>query len=348
MNTSYSAVGAVLLLACATVSACSDSTTAPLPGVPSVDLSTRMSSLVITQGDSRSVDVTVMRNGGFSGPVTLTLSGAPAGVAVAVATNPVAGSSASLNIGVRDAAVPGAYPLTLTAAGDGITAQTLPLELQVAQRMPLSVAVRYCTGVEPYWVAFQDGDGAWTQAQPSVAGGTITFRSDFSTNRGAIATLRRFGLGASLSALSVQYGTPAELAAAGDTSPLHCGPVVAKTLLGTVAGLDTNESAFINATFGVRAHVSPDPGASFVINAIPSGPQDILATRSTRVNGSESITGIIMRRALDRPIARLSPCSTSLRLRRSRPPSLMCPSSVLDRRARAAAPGCALATTRSR
>jgi hypothetical protein len=127
------------------------------------------------------------------------------------------------------------------------------------------------------------------------------FRFDFSTNRGAMATLNRYGLGAAFTALYVQYGTPAELAAAGDTNPRHCGPAVAKTLLGSVAGLDTNESAFINAGSGGRAHVSPVPGDTFAINAIPSGPQDVLATRSTRVNGSEVVTRMILRRDLDLP-----------------------------------------------
>jgi hypothetical protein len=240
-----------------------------------------------------------MRTGGFSGPVTLTLSGAPAGVAVAVPSNPVAGSGAGLSLSVSDATTPGAYPLTLTAAGDGISTQTLPLDLQVAPRTPLSIAVRYCSGLEPNWVAFQDGNGAWRQAEPSIAGGTITFRADFSTNRGAMAALHR--LAADFTALAVLYGTPAELIAAGDTNPLHCGPVESKTLFGTVAGLDTNEFALIGAGNGARARVSPDQGESFLINAVPGGPQDFLATRTTRANGSQAITRMIMRRGLDLP-----------------------------------------------
>ena len=289
---------AALLLACATVSACSDTTAAPSPG-PSVVLSTAMPSLALAQADSASVDVTIMRTGGFSGRVTLTVSGAPVGVTVAVPPNPVAGSSASLNLRVADATMPGAYPLTLTAAGDGISTQTLPLDLQVALRMPLWIAVPYYSGLEPYWVAFQDGNGAWRQAEPSIAGGTITFRADFSTNRGAMATLHR--LGGDLTALSVLYGTPAELMAVGDTNPRDCGPVESKTLFGAVAGLDTNEFALISAANGVRARVSPDQGETFLINAVPGGPQDFLATRTTRATGSEAITRMIMRRGLDLP-----------------------------------------------
>jgi hypothetical protein len=292
--------GAVLagfLLVCAMVSACSYTPTLPPPPADSVALSASMSSLALTQGDSASVDVTIVRSGGFSGPVTLELSGAPSGVAVDVAPNPVAGNRARLTISVADATIPGTYPLTVGAAGDGISPQMLPLELQVAQRMPQSVVVRYCAGIEPSWVAFQDGNGAWTHVEPTVAGGKITFRSDFSTDRGAVA---RVTSSRDFSSLVVQYGTPAELEAVGDTNPRDCGSVVSKTLLGTIAGVDTNEAATISTGGGVRTRAFPGQGG-FVLNAVPGGRQDILATRSAQSNEPDAITRMILRRNVDAP-----------------------------------------------
>src|SRR5438093_13553196 len=111
---------------------------------------------------------------------------------------------------------------------------------------PITVALAYCAGFEPAWVAFQDGDGAWTQAQPTPSGTNTTFRHDFSADRGAIATLSR--VGGNMTVLSVLYGTPAELVTAGDTNARDCGPAPAKTLLGTVAQLDTNETAFVSSS----------------------------------------------------------------------------------------------------
>ena len=35
---------------------------------------------------------------------------------------------------------------------------------------PSAVDVAYCRGAEPLWVAFQDGDGAWTRARPIASG----------------------------------------------------------------------------------------------------------------------------------------------------------------------------------
>ncbi len=161
---------------------------------------------------------------------------------------------------------------------------------------PTTVAVAYCAGLEPMWVAFQDGDGAWTHAQPTLSGSNTTFRYEFSAERGAMATLNRSG---AITVLSVLYGTPAELVTAGDTNPRDCGPAPAKTLLGTVAGLDTNETVFVGGGFSSRARVSVD--RTFELKDLPSGPLDLLATRTTRTDGSDVITRLILRRDIDLP-----------------------------------------------
>src|SRR6266566_5024301 len=165
----------------------------------------------------------------------------------------------------------------VSACSDG----TLPS----APPPPTTVAVAYCAGLEPTWVAFQSGDGAWTQAQPTVSGSNKTFRHEFAADRGAIATLSRAG--GNMTVLSVLYGTPAELVTAGDTNSRDCGPAPAKTLLGTVAQLDTNETAFVSA--------------SFKLKGLASGPRDLLATRTTRIDGGDVITRFILRRDIDVP-----------------------------------------------
>ena len=157
---------------------------------------------------------------------------------------------------------------------------------------PISVAVAYC--IQPAWVAFQDGEGAWTQAQPTPSGSNTTFRYEFSAGRGAIATLSRAG--DNMTVLSVLYGTPAELVTAGDTNPRDCGPAPAKTLLGTVAQLDANETAFVSASFNSRVRVSVD--RTFELKGLASGPRDLLAART---DGSDVITRLILRRDIDVP-----------------------------------------------
>src|SRR5437773_11595992 len=181
---------------------------------------------------------------------------------------------------------------TLGACSDGTLPSTPP-----PPPPPTTVAVAYCAGLEPTWVAFQDGDAAWTQAPPTPSGSNKTFRHEFSADRGAIATLS--GAGGNITVLSVLYGTPAELVTAGDTNPRDCGPAPAKTLLGTVAQLDAYETAFVSASFNSRVRVSVD--RTFEIKGLTSGPRDLLAARTTRTDGNDVITRLILRRRVDVP-----------------------------------------------
>lgn len=280
------------------VAACSTPPMSPPPQAGIV-LSTPTSSIVLTKGDRAAVDVTVARIGGFSGPVRLDVSGVPASVAVDFATNPVAGNNASVSIGVSDAAEAGDYALTVTATGDGIAPQTLPIALRITPRVPQTVAVAFCTGFEPNWVAFQDANGAWIRAQPTVAGGVTTFSAGFSTNRGGLATVTLLRGG--LSSLLVRFGTPAELAAAGDVNRQACGPAVSETLFGSVAGLGATDFAFVAAAITSHVTVFPTRGTSFDLKGLPAGPQDLVVTRNSPLGRSTAVTGIILRRSLDLP-----------------------------------------------
>lgn len=156
-----------------------------------------------------------------------------------------------------------------------------------------TIEVPFCAGLEPAWVAFQDGEGAWAQALPTADGHKTVFRHDFTANHGAIAAARHFGNG--LTTLAVWYGAPAELTAVGDTAPSHCLPAVSTTLLGSIAGLDTNEGARVSASALLSAFIAPGD-RSFVLGGLVPGPQSILATRTTRIDNVTSLTRMILRR----------------------------------------------------
>ncbi|MFL5607913.1 MAG: hypothetical protein ACJ8AD_15790, partial [Gemmatimonadaceae bacterium] len=70
-----------------------------------------------------------------------------------------------------------ATALSLVAACRDATAPDLP-------PTPTSVEVAYCAGREPTWLAFQEGDGAWTQELPTLSGRKTLFHHTFTTNRG--------------------------------------------------------------------------------------------------------------------------------------------------------------------
>lgn len=181
----------------------------------------------------------------------------------------------------------------LTACSDAIVSVAPP----PPPPPPTSVAVAFCDGLEPAWVAFQDGDGVWTRVQPVVNGANTIFRAELAADRAAIAMVSRGGLNSAI--VSVLYGTPAELETAGDTNPRHCFPAIARTLLGTAIGIDSGEVGFVAASFGQRVRVSAE--STFELKSLPSGPRDLLATRFAHVDASGPITRMILRRDIDVP-----------------------------------------------
>lgn len=149
------------------------------------------------------------------------------------------------------------------------------------------------------WVAFQDGAGAWTRALPTTSNGNVVFQTSIAATRGGIATVFQGGLG--LTSLQVLFGTPEELESVGFTNPRFCSPAEVKSLRGSVAGLDTNELAIIRGGFDAQAVAHSATGGAFVLQVLPPGPQDILATRVVRTNGIDSIPQMILRRGIDLP-----------------------------------------------
>ncbi|HKH93539.1 MAG TPA: hypothetical protein VKA54_17170 [Gemmatimonadaceae bacterium] len=157
-----------------------------------------------------------------------------------------------------------------------------------------AVDVAYCNGLAPIWLAFQDGDGVWTRAQPQVADRYTTFHQDFAANRGAIATAANFASG--LTAVSIMYGAPSELAVVGDTISRQCG-AAPRTLLGSVAGLDSDEVAIVSAGYPFRGEiVAAAEGRTFQLGELSAGPQEILATRGAFGRGGFALASIILRR----------------------------------------------------
>jgi hypothetical protein len=161
-----------------------------------------------------------------------------------------------------------------------------------------TVDVLFCAGEgAPEWVAFQDGDGAWTTASPITDGRHALYRQTFAANRGGMAVGQRFSIG--LTTVSVSYGAPAELAAFGNTVPGDCNTSGPKALLGTIAGLDDNHVATISGGFS-NAFIFPGDH-SFVLGDLLDGPQTILATLTNRANDLPILDKLIVRRTPSLP-----------------------------------------------
>ena len=290
---------AALFMACvASLDACDDGATATRT-TPGVTITAASVSLAASADDRVTVDVMIMRNAGFMGPVTLSASGLPAGVSAEFGTNPVTGASAAVDIVVGSGVTTGTHRFTLTATGSGIPESSIRIDLLVSAPHPTIVTLTYCTEAAPAWLASQDGNGEWRQMLPNVEGARTIFRRNFVTDRGGIATASPI-LDGALSVLSVLYGTPSELESVSDTNLQDCGGGDPKDLFGSVAGLEANESALISTGNILRASV-PAGRTTFHLAGVPSGPQDLLATRSTSAAGGAVVTGLLLRRNVDLP-----------------------------------------------
>jgi hypothetical protein len=97
---------------------------AAITAAPSVNAQMTVPSLTVRQGSSGTSTANITVAGGFSNAVTLTVSGAPAGVTATMAPASLAapGSGSSvLTVGVAASAAPGTATITVTAAGGGLT-----------------------------------------------------------------------------------------------------------------------------------------------------------------------------------------------------------------------------------
>lgn len=90
-------------------------------------------SLTMSPGGSGTATVTIVRGGGFAGPVTLTTAGLPFGVNVAIAPSQLAEgvTSATLSVGAVGVSGAGAFSFTVTASGLGVEDASTSLHVTV-------------------------------------------------------------------------------------------------------------------------------------------------------------------------------------------------------------------------
>jgi hypothetical protein len=107
----------------------------PPPGEPAVAVALSAPSLAVVQGDGAAVTVTVARQGGFAGAVTLALADAPEGVTASFDPPSIIGdaSTSTLSVTIGGAVRPGTYATRVQASGAGIDAVTQPLTLTVSE-----------------------------------------------------------------------------------------------------------------------------------------------------------------------------------------------------------------------
>ena len=97
---------------------------------PDFDLAMAAPGLVLKQGATATVGVTLARRGGFGGAVAMSVAGLPSGVTAAPLA--IVGSEGTLTLTASSSATPGSFSLTLTGSGAGVASRTAKLDLAVA------------------------------------------------------------------------------------------------------------------------------------------------------------------------------------------------------------------------
>lgn len=91
--------------------------------------------LTITPGSTGTADIGITRSGTFTGPVTLAASGQPATVDVSLEPGLLDANTTSsvATVSVGPGTTAGTYPVTISAAGNGITTVSTTLNLVVGE-----------------------------------------------------------------------------------------------------------------------------------------------------------------------------------------------------------------------
>lgn len=228
-------------------------------------------SVNVTQGGNVIVTVNVLRTGGFTGAVTLTATGNPAGLAAGLAPNPTTGNgtltlTASAGLGV------GAYPIVIRGNSSGIAEQTANLTVNVvAPSGSGNVTVSFVgcpISQKPLWAASQNGSGPFQVATPLSEVYTFTVNQ----GRGAFAYILRGGSGTSQ--VVQLHMSQAEWTAG--TISLCPGSATAgtKVINVNVAGHGSGEIATVS--FGGGTNFVLHPVATTQLNAVLDGSHDLL------------------------------------------------------------------------
>jgi hypothetical protein len=205
------------------------------PPTQSISIALAPATLELNQGASGTVTVTVTRNGGFTGAVTVAAEGLPTGVTIPGITIASGSASGTLNVSAAAAAAAATTPLTIRATGTGVNPATASL----------SLTVRTVSNPVP---AFAIGLSAGTA---SIAAGASTNVTVNVTRTGGFTGAVGLAVTGAPAGMTASFN-PASVTGASSTLTVSAGAAVAAgtyplTVRGTATGL-TDQTALLTVT----------------------------------------------------------------------------------------------------
>jgi hypothetical protein len=254
----------------------------------SYTLTATPATLSMAQGAQGQSTINVDRTGGFTGAVALAVTGAPAGLTATLNPASATANTSTLTVAAGASLATGTYTLTITGTTPGLADQTTTVAVTVTSSggggSSISIDFSACTD-KPIWFAFQDGAGTWTQ----VAGSGDVYEFDVAAGNAGIAWVSNAG-GAGTTVF-VQYYTTAELS--GGSFDFCGAPLGGKTVNGSVTGLGATD--FASVFMGGGSALVTFLGTNFQLQHVASGPQDLVAFRTSATGASASDRGLIRR-----------------------------------------------------
>ncbi len=266
--------------------------TCPLTIVaPSYSLSLGTSTLTLPQGQSSNVAVTLSRSN-FTGAVSFSVAGLPAGATATYAPASTDGNSTVLLVNAGSATT-GSSTVTVKANATGLAERVASFTFVVAPApAPTTVSFQLCDAATPVWAGYQSGAGLWVSL-PISASGSYSF--SIAGVGGLAFVLPRYGDGARFGyETRVTYASAAELQSFGSGACVRAGT---KTIRGSVSGVQTGESAdIVLGSSGTTVAGQTGAAPAFTLTDVMDGAHDLVATRV--VAGSD-VARLILGRGLD-------------------------------------------------
>ncbi|MEP7345153.1 MAG: hypothetical protein ABI877_07795, partial [Gemmatimonadaceae bacterium] len=265
-------------------------TVAPVTGSYTLSISPA-GSVGVSQGGGVAVPVAINRTGGFTGNVTLSVTGAPNGMTATLAPTPTTGNVSALSILAAQSLSADPYPLTVTGTTPGLADQTTDITA-IVTAPNVSLDFSNC-GTMPNWFAIQDGvNGPWVQIL--APGGTYKTR----TTQSAVAlTLVTPGFGTNHS-IWTQYMSATELQNTTGTVVCAGNPILpSRTAVVSTVNLATFDIAWVSFGGALRTFSSPLPGGT--LSGILPGMHDLVSHSAGQSGGFQASDRLIIRRDLN-------------------------------------------------
>jgi hypothetical protein len=129
----------------------------------------------IAQGGSGTITVTLIRGGGFSGPVDMTVEGLPSGITATVTPTPLTGATtnATVTVNVASTVAAGAYTATLRGSATGVGTTTVNYTVTVTA----AASIDYQLSATPAALSIAPGGNAQTTVNIARTNftGAVTF-----------------------------------------------------------------------------------------------------------------------------------------------------------------------------